>query len=230
VRGVLGTRLVPAYASDVGLYSMLGMGAMMGATLQAPLASLLALLELTGNPNIILPGMLAILSATLATKELFGCESVFVTQMRALWIDQASHPFAQTLRGIGVSAVMSRALRTTAAQLSSAEAAALLEGTPQWIMVESDDGKESLPAADLARHLASNAEKTLDLLEIPVRRRTLAAVPTEATLQFVLQALERAKVEAVCVEASSGLSRGRTVGVLTREQIESAYRYACPGG
>ncbi|MGE5526181.1 MAG: chloride channel protein, partial [Rhodospirillaceae bacterium] len=65
----------------------LGMGAMMGATLQAPLAALLAVLELTGNPYLVLPGILAIVTASLSAKQLFGCESIFFVQAREQGFD-----------------------------------------------------------------------------------------------------------------------------------------------
>ena len=57
--------------SDIGFYAIIGMVTMMGATLQAPLAALMALLELTANPSIILPGMLAVITANLTCSELF---------------------------------------------------------------------------------------------------------------------------------------------------------------
>ena len=38
---------------------------MMAGTMQAPLAGLIAILELTGEPNFILPGMLAVVAATI---------------------------------------------------------------------------------------------------------------------------------------------------------------------
>jgi H+/Cl- antiporter ClcA len=79
--GIIGTHLVPDGTSNVTLYAMLGMAAMMGATLQAPLSALVAVLELTGNPHVILPGMLAILSATFATRHMFHCESIFTMQL-----------------------------------------------------------------------------------------------------------------------------------------------------
>ena len=56
--GQISTWLVPDYPVSYGFYAMLGMGAMMGAVLRAPLAALIALLELTANPNIIMPGCL----------------------------------------------------------------------------------------------------------------------------------------------------------------------------
>ncbi|RMD67773.1 MAG: chloride channel protein [Gammaproteobacteria bacterium] len=57
-------------------YAMAGMVAMMGATLQAPLAALIALLEMTASPGIILPAMLAVIPAQLILRY-FGKEPVF---------------------------------------------------------------------------------------------------------------------------------------------------------
>ena len=225
VLGYIGNSLAPVNASEIGLYAMLGMGAMMGATLQAPLAALLALLELTGDLNIILPGMLAIISASLAAKELFSCESVFTMQMRELGLDHSNDPVAQKLRGIGVTTVMSRAFRTAAPRLPAAQAVALLEGTPQWIVVEADEGRVLLPAADLARHLESNPDAEVDLLDIPARRRSLARIRAEATLQAGLDLLERAHAEALYVKDTAGAGPAGILGVLTREQIEASYRY-----
>lgn len=64
--------------SPTPFYAIVGMLTMMGAVLQAPMAALIALLELTGNPAILLPGMLAIVSADLINRILFNRESVFL--------------------------------------------------------------------------------------------------------------------------------------------------------
>ena len=58
-------------------YATIGMIAMMSAVLRAPLAALFALLEMTGEPNIILPGMMAVVSADLVARQLLGRDSVF---------------------------------------------------------------------------------------------------------------------------------------------------------
>jgi H+/Cl- antiporter ClcA len=86
--GIIGANLVVHGTSNAALYSMLGMAAMMGATLQAPLSALIAVLELTGNINVILPGMLAIMSATLATKHMFHCESIFSMQLWEIGVNK----------------------------------------------------------------------------------------------------------------------------------------------
>ena len=67
----------PWYGGSNGFYTMIGMVAMMGAVLRAPLAALVALMELTGNLNIILPGMIAVVIAELATRSFSGDASAF---------------------------------------------------------------------------------------------------------------------------------------------------------
>jgi CIC family chloride channel protein len=75
--GILFAALEPIDAASSGFYATVGMVAMMGATLRAPLAALTALLELTANPNIILPGMLAVATAELTNRLALGKDSVF---------------------------------------------------------------------------------------------------------------------------------------------------------
>jgi H+/Cl- antiporter ClcA len=75
--GLLLPLLALEHAASSGFYATIGMAAMMGATLRAPLAALTALLELTANPNIILPGMIAITCAELVSRTLRGEHSVF---------------------------------------------------------------------------------------------------------------------------------------------------------
>jgi len=225
--GLIGAHWAPVGVSHIALYAMLGMGAMMGATLRAPLAALVALLELTGNPNLILPGMLAIVAATLTTSELFRLESVFVVQMRELGLDYAHDPIAQHLRRTGVAAVMSRSFRCAPAIVSVPEAAALLAGTPHWIIVEQGESvrRVLLPASDLARHLDTidDPDARLDLLEIPGKRQPLASIHPQATLHEARQLLQREQIDALCVERPIAPLATRIFGVLTRADIEAAY-------
>ena len=64
-------------------YATVGMAAMMGASLRAPLAALIALLELTGNPNVILPGLLAVATADITNQLAIGRKSVFEVLLRS---------------------------------------------------------------------------------------------------------------------------------------------------
>ncbi len=76
--GLLGSDIFPEISSHIGFYTLLGMAAMMGATLQAPLAALMAILELSTNPHIIMPGMLVVVTACLFSSQVLKQDSVFL--------------------------------------------------------------------------------------------------------------------------------------------------------
>jgi H+/Cl- antiporter ClcA len=81
--GIAGAAIAPQLAASSGFYALLGMGAMMAGTLHAPLAALTAMLELTGNPAIIWPGMLATIAAFAVSREVFGRLPVFAALLEA---------------------------------------------------------------------------------------------------------------------------------------------------
>lgn len=74
-----------------------GAAAAIAVSFNTPLAALLCLLELTGNQNIIFPGMLAIVSANLAARELFKSDFIFLSQFRGIGLDYRNVPVAQSL-------------------------------------------------------------------------------------------------------------------------------------
>lgn len=92
--------------SDAGFYAMLGMGAMMSAVLQAPLAALVALMELTHNPDIILPGMATIVIANITCSYVFKQDSVFIEILRKQGLDYQANPITQALNHQGVTSLM----------------------------------------------------------------------------------------------------------------------------
>ncbi len=79
--GGLAGKIVAALGSSgvgsIGFYAMTGMCAMLGATLAAPLTAITALFELTGNPHLILAGMLALVAADSICWSILGTGSVF---------------------------------------------------------------------------------------------------------------------------------------------------------
>lgn len=220
---VIGT--FPFEFSHPGLYAMLGMGAMMGATLQAPLAALLALLELTGNQNIIFPGMLAIVSANLASKELFGIGSVYLSQMKEIGLDYRNDPIAQSLRRLAVASVMNRKFVIVQPELNRQQAENILTKAPHWLVISRNEGNLLMPAADLARFLEENNDESIQVMEIPSKRKQLAPVIQQSTLQQALKILDESEAEALYVIRPLGTSADQIFGIVTRQDIEEAYRY-----
>jgi CIC family chloride channel protein len=237
VMGLFANFLFPGGVASHAFYAIVGMGAMMGATLQAPLAALIAILELTANPNILLPGMLAIISAGLTSSELFGQRSVFIAMLRGRGLDYRNDPIAQSLRRVGVAAVMNRNFVVSRRLITTEQADELLKQTPQWIVISGDDDepKVLLPAADLGVVLqqqrekpdaAAQAEAEIDLMAIPAHRRELMAIHLQATLQEALDRLEENKLEVLFVRRKTKPGKPSGVyGVLSRQDIEANYRY-----
>jgi H+/Cl- antiporter ClcA len=223
--GIIADDWLPGDIASPAFYAMIGMGTMMGATLQAPLAALTAMLELTANPNIILPGMLALITGGLVSRELFGKESVYIELMRARGLDYRHNPLAQTLRRIGVASVMERRLETLPPEVGRETAAAALANEPIWILVTGDNKPVSLmPAADLARYLQeAGNEKTIDLFEIPAERHEIQSVDFQATLQEALSLLKNEDTEALYVVRRTIPGIDRVYGILTRKEIERSY-------
>jgi hypothetical protein len=214
--------------NKVGLFALLGMGAMMSGSLQAPLAALIAMLELTDNPAIILPGMLVVVISGLTASEVFGKESIFFTMLRTGGFHVDNDPLARAQRRIGVASAMDRSLVQVESMLPCEKAGQVLETAPRYLLIPSEGGERVLmPASHLASFLAAREpgdSENIDLLAIPAKRWHVAAISLQANLQEAAELLEQATVEALVVQRRTANGIDRVFGVLTPEMVESAYR------
>ena len=95
----------------------------MGAVLNAPLAALMTLLELSNNTAMIFPGMLAITVATLTNSEIFKQRSAYQTTFFQLKQLLPTDPVSLALQRTGVASLMQRNIATSMNQVSEEEAA-----------------------------------------------------------------------------------------------------------
>ncbi|MCC4291289.1 MULTISPECIES: chloride channel protein [Halomonadaceae] len=235
--GMLGGWLWPEKAADPGIYAMLGMAAMMGAVLQAPLAALMALLELTHTPTIMLPGMLVVVVACLTSRQLTGCEGFFISSVR-YGLHPLQQPLMQALSRVSVPAVMERQLVRTERMITLDQARRLLETNPMWLVIErSSEDKPvlGLKAAELARWLLEHDEaldgevpledELIDLLEIPGQRLEMAPIGLQATLSEAFLKLQDSALGALYVVHGYRPKQQRISGIITRGAIERYYHY-----
>jgi len=230
--GIIAQWFMPETASSAGFYAMLGMAAMMGSALQAPLAALMAILELTQNPNIILPGMLVIVVSSLFATTVFKQKSIFISLLEAQGLNYNSSPAVQALRSVSVLAIMDRKFSKAKRLISRDEADELLRRGLHWVIIQSENDEPNalLPAVDLARYMEkhSDSESTepehIDLLEIPAQRRDLASIYYQATLQEALDVFSKEAKGALLVERDSGDAK-RSLGIITQSSIEKYYQY-----
>lgn len=222
VMGILGAGLYDGTTASSGFYVMLGMAAMMAASLQAPLAALMAVLELTANPNVILPAMLIIVIATLVSSSALRQPSVFLSTLHAQGLEYPPSPVRAHLRRVGVAAIMNRGFAVLPVLVSPDAARKALGSRPRWIVAEDDAGRPVvvLSAGDLQTALDS-ADGPIDLLNIPARRRDVADIDYLATVEEAQSALRGRNVEALCVRRTAAPMRSPVRGIVTQEDIDN---------
>lgn len=215
---------------SVGFYAMLGMGAMMAAVLQAPLAALLALLELTANPNAILPGMIAIVSAVMFSNMAMKQTSIYRSLMRHGGLDYRSDPMFLALRRIGIASTMHTDIARENSIISMDRAKYILKEQPRWIVIREETNVIAiLNPADLSLYIQNTEfeneeEKEINLLEIPGDRLDVAAVDVLNSLQDAYEILQQSGKQALYVVGKRGAGKNKIYGVITLDDINQAYQ------
>ncbi len=222
--GIFGASILPDYASNRNFYVMLGMGAMMGAVLNAPLAALMALLELTQNTGIIFPGMLAITIANLTNTELCRQHSAHQTILHFLKQQLRTDPLSLSLQRTSVASLMDRNIHFCKQQIDQQQTEELLTLKCNWLIVEKNNGELSLLDArkvqrELAKVIINPVEKTLDLLALTDSHIAMAELHMQATLREALDLLDERNADAIYISGFVAASPYPDSGILTRADI-----------
>lgn len=230
--GSLGNMVVPM-ASDTNLYVVLGMAAMMGALLNAPLAALVAILELSANPSIIFPSMVIVVVACAGVKLFFNQNGIFVEQLKAQGHNLFAEPGRAFLSRIGIQSVMNRSFVNSKQRINLEAAELLINAKKLWIVVDKGEQKYTLlSTADLAKHLdqlepdnssGQNTPTDIDLLDIPAKRYNVALVDSLASLYEASKLIKDVNTDALAVKHYILSDRFPVIGILTEETIKSYY-------
>ena len=104
--GHLGDSLLNLSDISSAFHALLGMVAMMAAVLQAPMAALVTVLELTRNPHIIMPAMFTIVIACLIAGRLTSQGGIIEMQIKARGRSSELSPLDLLLSQQGLASVM----------------------------------------------------------------------------------------------------------------------------
>jgi len=219
-------------AINISFYSMLGMGAVMGASLQAPLAALTAMMELTRMPEVILPGMITIVIANLTASEVFHKKSLFISMLESNGIDITANPVTQSLRRIGVASVMNRSILQIDPMITIKNLNECISNETQWLIIDTheDEIEKILALGDLVllseQYKKNSTDELIDLnlnLEHDIRLSSVTSIHLQATLEEALNKMNHFNIDMLYVRRVVAPGRIHIYGIVTREQIEASY-------
>ena len=149
--GLISQDLIAGPISTSGFYAMLGMAAMMSAVLQAPLAGLIALLELTHNPEVILPGMAVVVMANFTCRYIFKQDSTFIEVLRRQGVTLQDNSINQSLTQRGVTSLMDDQIAHHADHDMTGVSKSIKQGK-EWLLVYKENEITAVIASqDLAQ-------------------------------------------------------------------------------
>ncbi len=221
--GMAGAQFMPELASDPTLYIVIGMGAAMAAAMNAPLAALLAVIELTHSIGIGMPAMLAIVAATLTSTGVFRQRSIHQTVLRLMQREVPDDPLNQLLHRTHVGSIMDSRVVKVPTVLQEHDLEPLLEFTPAWCLVTREGEDLYLVQGRELMDWLQQSENSdgIDVTDADIRRWTTTAVPSQASLRHALDSITQQTVEVACIyDRSKGSGKRILHGVVTRESIE----------
>lgn len=173
-------------------FALLGVAGMLTAVLHAPLAALSAVMELSYNPQIILPAMLVIVPAYVTSTQFLGNRSIFIRQLEFQNLPFAISSIRETLEKTGVLAVMTNDYRL----LQDASAVAVeryLAANPTHLVVLQHNFELG------AHYQLVHYNVSLDHQASPLLYYDMEGVSMQNTLHEVYEKLRNARAGAVYI-------------------------------
>ncbi len=103
--GILFNELFPDATAPVGAYAVAGMAAFFAVTVRGPITAILIIFELTGDYNIILPVMTAVVIGVIAGR-VFSRDSIYTRRLKRQGIDLSQMEERDIMRTVKVGQVM----------------------------------------------------------------------------------------------------------------------------
>ena len=143
VFGAAAAAIAPVPASGLGVYSIVGMGAVAGAVLGAPISTVLIVFELTGDYKVTIAVMVAVALASIILQQ-FGGRSFFLTQLKRRGVVLAGGREHDHLRAMPARRVMVREFATVGPGTHLAELRRRIARAPHGVLFVVDgDGRLS---------------------------------------------------------------------------------------
>ena len=220
--GIIVTALAPVVDAGIGGYTLVGMGAVAAATLGAPISTTLIIFEMTGDYELTLGVMLAVVISTGVTRQMLG-RAFFSMQLERRGLDLKGGFEAQLLRARFVRDVMEADIETVDPGVSLAVLRTRLQASPGGeLFVVADYGRliGTITLADLSE---SAFDPALDALinAADVARRRPPLLMGDDHLETALKKMADSGESLIAVVDDT--DNRRFLGAVEEKHVMAAY-------
>ena len=223
--GVVATSAFPDLSSGHGAYTVIGMGAVAGAVLGAPISSILMIFELTGDYELTIALMMATAIASILVQQIFG-HSIFTWQLERRGITLRGGQEIGVLRSQTCRTMMESNFGSVSPDAPIAEVREALMKAP-WgeLFVIDNDGRlaGTITFADLSG-FAFDTSKDAELTAAKVARARPPVLETGDHLERAVQVFGSSGEPHIAVVDSR--QSMKMLGLLHEHEVMSAYHRA----
>ena len=223
--GIVATGFVPDAQASINTYSLVGMGAVTGAVLGAPISTILIIFELTGDYATTIAVMVAVAVSSLTSRQL-GVQSFFISQLTVRGVDLRRADERAATRAVPIASLMSDAFATVTTDTAGDAICDLAgSGGKEDLFVTDEAGKLAgmLPHATL-RSLLFDPAADRDATAGELCDDHIESLTPDDTLNHALDLFE--STDQRLLPVVDGRASGRLIGVVQREAALRAYTRA----
>lgn len=223
--GIIATTVFPELSSGHSVYALVGLGAVSGAVLGAPISTILIVFELTANYSLAIAVMVAVVITTVIIQQVLGV-SFFTWQLRRRGIQLQGARELGPLASARVEDIMSDRFTTVAASCPLDELRqAILSAPHDEVFLKSDEG--GFVGTVTLRDMLARVQDTVDGAAsdaIGISSADLHPLVVDQTLADALHRMQAHGIDRLPVVADRGSNR--LVGVLHKVDVLAAYNRA----
>jgi len=224
--GIIATQAFPEMSSGHGAYTMIGMAAVAGAVLGAPISTILIIFELTHDNSVTVAVMVAVVIASVVTQQMFG-GSFFIKQLDRRGLNIRRGREAGLLAQIHVGDLMTTsAFSKVALSLPINDLREKLQTAPHGQLVVVDENgviRGTITLSDLSDAAFDHSVDSL-LNAIDVMRTDPPVLTPDTDLDGALKLMEDVHEEHIAVVDSK--DNMKLVGVVNEVEVMLAYNRA----
>jgi len=214
--------IFPAYSETYGAYALVACGALLAATLQAPMSTILMVFELSGDYHIMVPLMAACVVAALV-KRAFGRESVVTESLEARGIETGWALERSWMRAVPVRRIPWRAVPSVLESVPMDELKRVYVSSGKGCVLVVDDDGDMVGIVtfdDLKEHLLEQTEES-EAVAGEVANRNVRTISESGSLLDAIRVLDRESFEQMPVVARD--NPHKVLGILSRNAVFSTY-------